>query len=292
MKNIEIPKTAESYQSDIAERAFPDREIADNDFYRRLIGWVVDNKTPLLYEPTHPDEVPNLSINFNWLLLKDYEDSKIGQPDTIKTMYALHEFTHMTNWLPTRLDEISADEYADQFTRSEYRASNESEILLHYRVPELRPRVLQGMTIAADILKRMGIGQPSSALLGKVRPLLIEHDDFDGLAGDDPDAKAEIARMKQFSGNHEWAREHFKLIRPLFQDASLPLGTGLIDTEYEAVISNYEPNLSQDQYEANVIENVRLAYCMCGLGVVALKSFKDALAAAGELEGRDALVRS
>jgi hypothetical protein len=165
MRNIYIPKMVEEYQHDISERAFPEPLITVNDFYRRLIGWVNDNRSPLLYEQDHPDEYTNLSINFNWLLLRDYSETQLGRPETILAMYALHEYSHMTNWLPTRLSEIPAGEYADQFARSEYRASNETEIQIHYRIPELRKEVFPNMTIAADIMKRRGIEQQSSALL-------------------------------------------------------------------------------------------------------------------------------
>lgn len=293
MKHISIPETVDEYQEDLMERAFPDERIANNDFYRRMIGWVIDNRTPLLYQQSHPDEYANLSINFNWLLARDYSQTQLGPPATIQTLYALHEFAHMTNWLPTRLGEISMGEYADQFARSEYRASNESEILVHYRVPELRQTVFQGMTIAFDLMRQRNIDQPSSVLLGKVRSIIIEHDELDGhigLLGDGPEAQQEIARMKQFNGNREWAGKHFQAIRGLFSDPTLPLGNGLTDTEYEPVITDYQPGLSQERYESNVIRNVRLAHGMCRLPIPLLTSFNDAVQAASELEGRNALV--
>ncbi len=290
MKNIVIPETVEAYQADLLQRAFPDQSIAENDFYRRMIGWTIDNRTPLLYEPTHPDEQPNLSINFNWLLLRDYGRTALGPPDTILSLYALHEFAHMTHWLPTNLGEITANEYAEQFTRSEYRASNESEILAHHRIPGLRDRVLPGMKIAVDILKERGVGQLPSQLLNKVRALLIEHNDFDHLVGDDPAAQAELARLKSYNGNREWAAEHYENIRSRFSDPSLPLGYGLTDAEYEPTIASYEPQLSQEQYEANVIRNVRFAYAMCGFEVPLITNFAQARELATALEGHHALV--
>lgn len=291
MKNIYIPPTVEAYQQDIMERAFPEPLITGNDFYRRLIGWVIDNRTPLLYEQDHTDEYANLSINFNWLLLRDYSETKLGRPETILAMYALHEGTHMTNWLPTRLNEITASEYADQFTRSEYRASNETEINIHYRIPELREKVFPNMKIAVDIMKERGIPQQSSALLGKVRPLLVEHNDFDHLVGDDDEAKNALARLKQYNGNRRWSAEHFTEIQEFFMDDTLPQGNGLTDTEYEDVIANYEPHLTQEQYEQNVTRNVRMAFGMCGLAIPKLNgSIEEAIEAAKTLEGRHALV--
>lgn len=292
MKNIVIPPTAEEYQADLMDRAFPDEMITNNDFYRRMIGWVVDNKTPLLYEQTDAQEYTNFSINFNWLLVRDYSNTELGPTKTVQSLYALHEHVHMTNWLPTRLGEISVAEYADQFTRSEYRASNESEILAHYRIPELREMVFNGTTLAVDLMKQRGITQPSSALLGKIRPLLIEHKDFDHLMGSDPNAQEQLARIKQYDGNREWAGRHYQKIRDSFLDPSLPLGKGLTDTEYEPVIEAYEPYLSQQQYESNVTTNVRMAYGMCDLPIPHVTNFSDAVAAAYELEGHHALVRN
>jgi hypothetical protein len=290
MKNIGIPETAQAYQADIMERAFPDPRIAENDFYRRLIGWVIDHRTPLLYEQTHPDEYSNLSINYNWLLQRDYSDTTLGPPPTVQSLYSLHESTHMTYWLPTRLNEVTASIYAEQFTASEYRASNESEILVHYRIPELRTSVFPGVRLAVDILKGCGIAQPPAQALSQVRALLVERDDFDHLAGDDPDVRAELTRIKQFNGNRSWAMQHYQLIRDRFTDPSLPLGDGLTDAEYEATIGAYEPHLSQEKYEENVIRNVRFAYAMCDLQVPFIATFAQARHLAEALEGRHALV--
>ena len=102
MKNIYIPETVEAYQADLLARAFPDERIVGNDFYRRLIGWIIDERTPLLYDQTHEDERANLSINFNWLVTRDYTGSPLGDEETVRSLYNLHEFTHMTHRLPTR----------------------------------------------------------------------------------------------------------------------------------------------------------------------------------------------
>lgn len=291
MKELYIPQTAETYQADVMVRAFPDQHITENDFYRRLIGWVMDVRTPLLYEPTHPDERTNMSINFNWLQLRDYQDTDLGPPDTVATLYSLHEFAHMTHWLPTRLDEITESEYAEQFTGSEYRASNETEILLHYRMPELRALVFPGMRLAVDILKERGLAQPPSQLLNQIRALAVESDVLDHLA-DDADSQTALARLKTYGGNRAWAAQHYQFIRPRFTDQSLPLGNGLTDADYEQTIANYEPNLTQEAYEVNIVRNVRFAYGMCGLSIPLITNFEQAVAAATELEGLHALVRS
>ena len=292
MKNIVIPKKAEDYRADILKRAFPEERIRENNFYQRLIGWVIDHRTPLLYTQDHDSEYANFSINFNWLLLRDYTETKIGAPHTILAMYALHEFTHMTYWLPTRLNELSSAQYADAFTESEYRASNETELLLHYRVPQLRQEVLQGRKIIFDILNEQGIEQPSMQRLCNLRPVLIEDTVLDTLFGNNPENQALMTDIKRFNGNREWATARFNTIAPYFSDPSLPLGDGLTHTEYEDVLSSYEPRLTQEKYEQNIIRNIKLGFAMCGLEVPTIQTFDEALTKAKELEGHHAVVQS
>lgn len=292
MKNIHIPKTAEAYVADLHERALPDSNLTANDFYRRLIGWVLDVRTPLLYEQDHDDEYTNFSINFNWLLLRDYGKTHLGPGATIATMYGLHELTHMTHDIPTKLDEVSAEKYADEFTRSEYRASNETEILVHYRIPGLRSLVFPGMKIAFDILRERGIHQPSMKLLCALRQLVVEHDVLDSFFQGDHKNQEILERFKKYTGNRHWAVERFSAIQPYFVHPDFRQACGLTDAEYEGVISTYEPNLAQDTYEANVIRNVRFGFAMCGLEVPLITDFKQARQAAKQLEGHHAIVQS
>lgn len=292
MKEIIIPPTVEEYRADLEARALPDRNLAENDFYKRLINWVVDHRTPLLYEQDHSDEYTNFSINFNWLLLRDYKDTKLGPPETIQTMYGLHEMTHMTHRLPTRLDEMTPGEYAEDFTKSEYRASNETEILIHYRIPELRKLVFPGMKIAFDILKEKKVMQPSSHRLSLFRPLAVETDLLMPLVGDDPEDIEVMKRFQKFNGNREWAAERFKVIQPYFRGSIFPQSRGLTDREYENIISNYESQLDQETYERHSIRNVRLGYAMCGLEVPMIFTFNEAVTKAKELEGHHAIVQS
>jgi hypothetical protein len=292
MRNIEIPDNVQDYTAQIHEQALPDQELTGNDFYRRLVGWVLNKRTPLLYEQDHPDEYTNLSINFNWLLERDYSQTKLGPPDTVKTMYTLHEMTHMTQSLPTRLDDISALQYAELFTRSEYRASNETELLIHWRVPGLRSKVFPDTKIAFDILKERNVPKLPMSLLCKLRPVIIEQDSLDFLFQDSAENQAILSRFKSYNNNRQWAIDRFKVIMPYFCGPQFPHSEGLSDDEYEAVISSYEPHLSQEVYESNIVRNVRLGYAMCGLAVPKIITFSDAKLAAKELEGQHAIVQS
>lgn len=290
MKNIFIPSTVEEYRADIIERTLLDKTIAENDFYKNLAGWVIDRKTPILYEQEYDDEYANFSINFNWLLLRDYSKTKLGPPDTIASLYAVHEFTHMTHRLPTSLSNISAQEYAEDFTKSEYRASNESEILVHYRIPGIREFCFGGMKIAYDMLKEHGINVTDSYSLSLLRPILIETSLLDEYFSKNQDDATILSRLKQYGGNRSWAIARFNRIRSLFDATNLAQSIGLADGEYEATIAAYEPHIDQEEYEENIIRNVKFGYLMCGLAEPEFYSFGDALAAAKELEGHHARV--
>lgn len=290
MKNISIPSTVEEYVSDLHEKVFPAEFLACNDFYRRLIGWVVDQHSPVIYQQTDESEYQNFSINFNWMALRDYSDSPLGPEEIMHTMYSLHEFSHMTHRLPVDIDSVTADEYADDFTGSEYRASNETEILIHERVPELRDIVLQGTKIAHDILRerKISFGYKELQLL---RPLIVETDLLDGCFKSQEDRQI-LERFKYYAGNREWARERHAYLRKAigFVARGLDRADCLTDEQYADYLPMYEPRLDQKIYEANMIRNARLGYVMCGLAMPNIKSFTDAQKAIKELEGHHATV--
>lgn len=291
MKNIYIPPTPEAYHADLRERAYPDEEIVNHPFYKNLISWIEDNRTPLLYEQDHEDEYTNFSINYNWLLLRDYTNTRLGESATILTMYAIHESSHMTNWLPVRLTDLSSAEYAQQFQLSEYRASNETELAIHRRIPGLRKRVLTDQRILFDALEERGFEWPSASEMVALRSLLVEGNTLDAIFDTDED-RALIERLKGFSGNIAWATERFEAIKPHFSDPDLPLGTGLTIHDYEPTIESYESKLTPELYEKNIVRNVKLGFAMCGLAMPEIYTLADAQAAAKELEGHHAIVQS
>lgn len=290
MRNISIPPTPEAYREEISAQAFPDSTLTDHPFYQGLISWVSDNHTPLLYEQTHPDEYTNFSINFNWLLLRDYAKTELGEPDTIQTMYALHEFAHMTFPLPTNLDQITPEEYAEAFTESEYRASNETEIAIHYRIPDLRSMILAGTRTIIDTLRDHKIPELEPDALADFRATVIETNALDDLFATPDDAPV-LNRLKSYTGNRPWARHRYDILRPLVAGLDLPRATGLSNKGYNSLAA-YSSQMDQQTYESHIIRNVRYGYIMCGLMPPSdIKTLSDAAAAVAEdLEGNHAIV--
>jgi len=56
---------------------------------------------------------------------------------TLRAMYFLDDFAHMLFYYPHDMASVSPREFEEAVILSEYAASNETEILAHYRVPEL-----------------------------------------------------------------------------------------------------------------------------------------------------------
>jgi hypothetical protein len=288
MKNIKIPKKAEEYRADVYARAFPDGRIPADGFYKNLIDWILDHRTPILYEQTDPSEYTNFSINFNWLLLRDYKDTKLGPQPLILSMYCLHEFSHMTHWLPTNLRDMTPGEYAEFFTQSEYIASNETEILIHYRIPGLRKELFPGTKIFYDTLIEAMTPMPTVSNLYDMRSILVEGHVLDSVLFPDADDKPILERFKYYSGNRPWARSRFTRIQPFFGDT--PQSFGLTKAEYEEVITNYISSFNQQRYEANMIRNIKLGYVMCGKEAPSIESFDEAVEYAEKLSGSVAIV--
>jgi hypothetical protein len=288
MKNILLPETVEQYKQELHARAFPDVRIYDNPFYKKLIDWVIDNCTPVLYEQTDASEYTNFSINCNWLLRRDYTETKLGDAALLLTMYSLHEFAHMTHWLPTNMRDMTAGEYAERFTESEYIASNETEILIHYRMPELRSELFPGTKIFYDTMRAAQTPQPTMAALYDIRSVIVEGRVLDPILFPAPDDQPILERFKYYNGNRDWARGRFERIKHNFTET--PQSSGLTKTEYEHVIEGYQGQLTQANYEAHMIRNVKLGFAMCGLVIPEIASFGDAQREANKLDQKVALV--
>lgn len=288
MKSIVIPNTVDEYREQLLAKAFPDERICGDEFYRKLIEWIIAHRTPILYEQTHSDEYTNFSINFNWLLLRDYSSTSLGPEKLILSMYSLHEFSHMTHWLPTNLATITPGEYAECFTGSEYIASNESEILIHYRLPSLRSELFAGQKIFFDTLIEAGTPQPTASKLYDIRAVIVEGDVLDNVLFPLKNDKPILERFKYYSGNRAWARARYQQIKP--HCTTTPQSFGLTKVEYEEVIQSYEGKCTQSEYETNMIRNVQLGHAMCGLQAPRIETLAQAQAAAQKLEGHHAVI--
>lgn len=257
MKNIQLFKRKEVYEEFVFNEIFKEKRIKDHPFYQNLIQFVLDAKAPVFYEQTDATEYANFSAYYSWVLRRaGYTNA------TMESMYFLHDFAHMMFDYPYDMTSVSGDEFDETVITNEYAASNETEILAHYRVPGLRESVFQDSRILFDTLKEMGITQPTVHQLLGMRRMLIETSALDFLFPKPEDAPV-IARLKSYSGNRAWCKTRFKQVVDLnpteyFFWALRPLN-------YERVLMNYQSTSTQENYERTLLKTVRIMCTVMGL---------------------------
>ena len=257
MKNIQLFKRKEAYEEFVFHEIFKDERIKYHPFYQNLIQFVLDAKAPVFYEQTDKSEYANFSAYYNWVLRRDGYSNP-----TMESMYFLHDFAHMMFDYPYDMSSVSEDEFNETVITNEYAASNETEILAHYRVPGLRNSVLQDRRIFFDTLTDMGIEQPTVHQLLGMRRMLIETSALDFLFPK-PQDQPVITHLKSYSGNRAWCKTRFKQVVDLnpteyFFWALRPLN-------YERVLMNYQSTSTQENYERTVLKSVRIMCAVTGL---------------------------
>ena len=277
MRNIQLFKRKEVYEDFVFNEIFKDERIRYHPFYRNLIQFVLDAKAPVFYEQTDASEYANFSAYYNWVLRRGGYTNP-----TMESMYFLHDFAHMMFDYPYDMTSVSEDEFNETVITNEYAASNETEILAHFRVPGLRESVLQDRRIFFDTLKDMGITQPTVHQLLGMRRLLIETGSLDFLFPKPEDA-AVITQLKSYSGNRAWCKTRFKQVVDLnpteyFFWALRPLN-------YERVLMNYQTTSTQENYERTVLKTVRIMCAVMSLETLP-RNFKECFELIGNLEDR------
>jgi hypothetical protein len=277
MKNIQLFKRKDAYEEFVFHEIFKEERIKYHPFYQKLIQFVLDAKAPVFYEQTDQSEYANFSAYYSWVLRR----GGYANP-TMESMYFLHDFAHMMFDYPYDMSSVSEDEFNETVITNEYAASNETEILAHYRVPGLRASVLQDRRIFFDTLTEMGIKQPTVHQLLGMRRMLIETSSLDFLFPK-PEDQAVIAQLKSYSGNRAWCKTRFKQVVDLnpteyFFWALRPLN-------YERVLMNYQSTSTQENYERTVLKTVRIMCAVTGLESLP-KRFEECFELINALEGR------
>lgn len=276
MKNIQLFRKKVDYEDFVFTEIFKDPRIKDHPFYRNLIQFVLDAKAPVFYEQTDASEYANFSAYYNWVLRRPGYTNV-----TMESMYFLHDFAHMMFDYPYDMSSVSEEEFNETVITNEYAASNETEILAHYRVPNLRFSILQDRRIFFDTLFQMRIKQPTVHNLLKMRRTLIETSTLDFLFPKLAD-KPVLAHLKSYKGNQAWCKTRFNQIADLnpteyFFWALRPLN-------YERVLRNYQSTSTQENYERTTLKTVRI---MCAVMNQPLpQHFEECFAMIQNLEGR------
>lgn len=276
MDNVRWFETKADYRDFVFSEIFKAPEVAGHPFYRRLIDFVIDQRSPLFHGQSDESEWFSFSTTYHFQLIRPgYTDP------AFETLYFLHDFCHLLFEYPHDLRGVSEDRFIGLIGAQEYAASNESEILVHYRAPGIREQVLRDRRILFDVLRERGLPQPSACELYRFREQLIESDWFSDLVlGEEPDLQAWFRR---FRGNDDWARDRYRLLRG---HAPMPERDWrwLTPANYETVLAGYEREYGEERWRQNTLCNLQMAYALLGLDDPP-REFADGAAAAERLEG-------
>jgi hypothetical protein len=279
VRDVRLFRTKHDYEAFVRDEIVSERLLSEHPFYARLIQFVIDAKAPVFYRQTDPSEHANFSAYYNFVLARETYTNP-----TLRSMYFLHDFAHMLFYYPHDMTSVGQAEFDDTVIAGEYAASNETEILAHYRVKGLRERVLQDRRIFFDLLRERGVAQPSVASLGHLRRWLVETDHLDPYFFQKPEDEPVRATLKGYRGNGAWCKKRFE------ETLKLPHPTEfsyrfLTPVNYERVLSTYESSSTQADYERTVLMNVRLAFALLRLERPP-RAFGECLERVSELEGK------
>ncbi len=262
MKNFQFFDTVEEYENYIFSHVFRTREFKSNPFYKGLIQFVIDNRAPIFFEQSAPEEFSHFTQYFNFVLDRgDYYKN-----DFVRDMYFAHDFTHMLfrNPLSPRAN-MTFESFTEIMNVNEWVASNETEIFTYYRIPEMREKSLD-YTIMYDLLKFAGRHKkPSANEMLDFRQRIIfstPGDDVIGLMNQHPDEEKVLGYLRKFRKNNAaWCKlwyENLPTIDRSYSEERLTLPV----LEYECILEEYHPSIigaeeRQRRYQINIFKNVK-----------------------------------
>lgn len=282
MREISFFERVEDYRDFLFEEIFREPLIREHPFYRNLIGFVADERSPLFYRISDPSEHFGFSGSYHFMTRRESYSSPAHE-----SLFFLHDFTHILFAYPHRLHDpaenwhVTEAQFTEMFFYQERIASNESEILVHYRIPELREKIFPDRRLYIDVLRERQVPKLDPQALLEMRTLLCTEPWLDELLLAD---ESEIAWWFQRWARltPKWCAERYRALR----DVEVPFfdWRWLDGREYEQQIAAYSPRYEQSLYERNILRNLQMAYALCDLPDAPCH-FNDCREAVDRLEG-------
>lgn len=132
MKNIVIKNTLAEYRTYIKEHIIKNDIRYNTSFYRWLIDFVIDHRSPLFFEESFEYEKPHFTQYRNFCVLRKYDNHYLSD------MYYLHDFVHMLFEYPMHVKNHTLLSFYEKLVLNEQIASNETEIETYNRLPHIR----------------------------------------------------------------------------------------------------------------------------------------------------------
>ena len=257
MKHIKFHSTLTEYLSFISGNIIQTDIFKQHPFYRGLVDFIVDYRSPLFFEASHDYEYAHFSQYFNFVLMRGgYENAFISD------MFFMHDFMHMAFHNPLRVRDLSYEYFHELTTTNEYVASNDTEIRTYYRLPGMRENSLS-YPILYDVLRDNLPECPSARELLRMRKSIILDEQDEGLGGH-PDAAGIFAFLRKFkASNPKWTRiwyDQFPEIDAVYSRDRMALPV----LDYEAFLERYRSDFSEERYQQNVLQNVQVALQLLG----------------------------
>lgn len=252
MKNLIFIPTLKDYREYIYRTIVTQSVFHTHSFYKGLIEYIIDIRTPLFFEASHDYERSHFTQYFNWSLIRhEYDNPYIGD------LYFLHDFVHMAFRNPLRPRALSFNAFCNLAISNEYVAANETEIMTYYRIPELRKKTFT-QPILYDKLVNWSPDMPSVQALFGMRKAIIENTFVETLFLNDEESWSIIAFLKKFNKNNQvWCRLWYNQF-PEIRKTRIQRTRILPYEGYSSVLNAYMSTATEDSYRRNVLYNCRI----------------------------------
>lgn len=281
MRDLEFFKTKREYEDHIWNNVFTEPWVRDTPFYRNLVSYIIDMRTPIFYT------VSDAAEHFAFSGAYYFETRRQRYPDSNREqLFWLHDFTHMLFPYSHDVYEIPESLFLQDFWYQERIASSETEVMSYYRVPGLREKVFPDEKLWYDVIRERGwrsqcpmgckvgsavdpesVGVPSPCRVCK-GTAFITHD------GDEkPDAQKFLDYRVRIQMEDEFGQQelgdHPEILRFIQQWRRLT--PSWISKRYKSVAGmriegpDYPRNFTAENYEQRISEYVPL-YARMDLG--------------------------
>jgi hypothetical protein len=146
MRNIRFFPTLAEYEQFIHTQVIKTEPFKTHPFYKGLIDFVIDHRSPLFFESSEEYEYAHFTQYFNFVLMRNHYAS-----DYVSDMFFMHDLVHMAFDNPLNPRRLSFEYFSEIVNNNEYVASNDTEMLTYYRIPGMRQNSLS-YTILYDLL--------------------------------------------------------------------------------------------------------------------------------------------
>lgn len=283
MRDLGFFNTKAEYEDYLWNDVFVEDWVRETPFYRNLVNFIIDHRSPIFYTISDPSEHFAFSGAYHFETRRERYPNK-----TREILFWLHDFTHMLFPYAHDVYEVSEKEFFEQFWYQERLASSETEIMAYYRVPGLRERVFPDEKLWYDVIRERGWYNNLSAQTGRREYLYsgdsipdatkfldyrirVQMEDAFGQRelGDHPEILKFITQWRRLTP--KWVSQRYRSVAGIRVPDSGRWDRNFTAENYERRILSYHSAkgteadwYQEEQYRQNVMANVRTAFALLG----------------------------